>query len=107
MPISGKRAGAPIAGADDGVLRAEDVLLRLRNVVAVYRDEAGLQILVDPQVEEDARYRTNLRDPCSNTEANFLLRPARGPGPAQIVEQSPPLQTLGANQINNGPPPSL
>ena len=83
------------------------MLLRPRSVVAVNGDEAGLQILIDPRVEEDARYRTNLRDPCSNTEANFLLRPARGPGPAQIAEQLPPLQTLGANRINNGPPPPL
>src|SRR5215472_16381194 len=52
MPVGGMRPAAAIAGADDGILRAEDVLLRLRIVIAVDRLEAGLQILVERQIEE-------------------------------------------------------
>ena len=39
------RPAATVAGADDGILRAGDVLLRLRIVFAVDRDKAGLQVL--------------------------------------------------------------
>src|SRR5579871_5488441 len=52
VTVGGVRTAAAVAGADDRVLRAEDVLLRLRIVVAVDRDKAGLQILVERQVEE-------------------------------------------------------
>ena len=52
VPVGGVRPAAAVAGADHGVLRAEDVLLHFRIVVAVDRLEAGLQILVERQVEE-------------------------------------------------------
>jgi hypothetical protein len=38
MPVGGVRPATAVAGADDGKLRAEDVLLRLQIVVAVDRD---------------------------------------------------------------------
>src|SRR6516225_4139698 len=43
VPVGSVWPAAAVAGADDRVLRAEDVLLRLRIVVAVDRLEAGLQ----------------------------------------------------------------
>jgi hypothetical protein len=55
VPVGGVRPAAAIAGADDGILRAEDVLLRLRIVVAVDRLEAGLQVLSRATVEEPDR----------------------------------------------------
>src|SRR6202049_23677 len=52
VPIRGVRPPAAVAGADDRVLRAEDVLLHFWIMVAVDRLETGLQILVERQVEE-------------------------------------------------------
>src|ERR1700730_14287581 len=52
MPVGSVRPAAAVASADDGKLRAEDVLLRVWIVVAVDRLEAGLQILIERQVEE-------------------------------------------------------
>jgi hypothetical protein len=53
VPVGGVRPAAAVAGADDGILRAEDVLLRLRIVFAVDRLEARLQVSVERQIEED------------------------------------------------------
>jgi hypothetical protein len=39
VPVGGVRPAAAVAGADDGKLRAEDVLLHLRIVIAVDRVE--------------------------------------------------------------------
>src|SRR3954449_5350865 len=52
MPVGGVRPAAAVAGADHGVLRAEDVLLRRRVVIAVDHLETGLQIFVERQIEE-------------------------------------------------------
>src|SRR5271167_64520 len=52
LPVSGVWPAAAVAGADHRVLRAEDVLLHFRIMVAVDRLEASLQILVERQIEE-------------------------------------------------------
>src|SRR5216684_4391734 len=46
------RPPAAVAGSDDRVLRAEDVLLHFRIMVAVDRLKTGLQILVERKVEK-------------------------------------------------------
>src|SRR5271165_4003167 len=56
LPVGGVRASAAVTGADHGVARAEDFLLRLRVAVAVDGDEASLQILVERQVEEGVHH---------------------------------------------------
>jgi hypothetical protein len=57
MLVGGVRPAAAVVGADNGILRVEDVLvlLRLRVSVAVDRDKAGLQILIRATVEERSR----------------------------------------------------
>jgi hypothetical protein len=58
VPVRGVRPAAAVAGADDRILRAEDVLLHFRIAVAVDRLETGLQVLIRAMVEEPDRARS-------------------------------------------------
>src|SRR5262249_19102187 len=55
-PVGGVRPRPAVAGADHRIARAEDLLLRLRVGIAVDGDEAGLQVLVEREVEEGVHY---------------------------------------------------